>query len=206
MQAFTVGLTGGIASGKTLVADSFAALGVPVCDADQVARAVVTPGSEGLAAIIERFGDTVLLPDGSLDRRRMREVVFNDPKARRDLETITHPRIYVQMKTWRDAQGSSYCMLAIPLLLEKGGKHPLVDRVLVVDATEEAQLQRLIQRDRISERLAREIMGAQLSRRERLAMAQDVIDNTGNLDEVRSQVAALHQRYLQMAATAPGGR
>src|SRR5581483_1710612 len=170
-----------------------AALGVPVCDADQVARAVVAPATEGLAEIIKRFGHGVLLPDGSLDRRRMREIVFNDPQARRDLEAITHPRIHAQMRNWRDAQSAAYCMLVIPLLLEKGD-NPLVDRILVVDAAEEAQLQRLVQRDRISEQLAREIMAAQMSRSGRLARAQDVIDNTGDADGVRSQVADLHQR------------
>lgn len=206
MSAFTIGLTGGIASGKTLVADTFAALGVPVCDADQVARAVVAPSTDGLAEIVKRFGHAVLLPDGSLDRRRMREVVFNDPKARRDLEAITHPRIHAQMKEWREAQSTPYCMLVIPLLLEKAGRHPLVDRVLVVDATEEAQLQRLVQRDRINEQLAREIMAAQLSRAGRLTLAEDVIDNTGDADEVRVQVADLHRRYLDLAATAPRGR
>jgi dephospho-CoA kinase len=199
MSALTIGLTGGIASGKTLVADAFAALGTPVCDADQVARAVVAPATEGLAEIVKRFGTGVLLPDGSLDRRRMREVVFNDAQARRALESITHPRIQAQMKAWREAQSAPYCMLVIPLLLEKG-EHPLVDRVLVVDAAEETQLQRLVQRDHISETLAREIMAAQLSRRGRLVLAEDVIDNTGDPAGVRSQVAELHQRYLELAA------
>ncbi|HZP13165.1 MAG TPA: dephospho-CoA kinase [Nevskiaceae bacterium] len=205
MPALTIGLTGGIASGKTLVADAFAALGVPVCDADQVARAVVAPSTEGLAEIVKGFGPAVLLPDGSLDRRRMREIVFNDPEARRDLEAITHPRIHAQMRTWRDAQSTPYCMLVIPLLLEKG-ENPLVDRVLVVDAAEEAQLLRLVQRDRISIELAREIMAAQLSRHRRLALAQDVIDNTGAAADVRSQVADLHRRYLALAASEPRGR
>ena len=201
MPRLTVGLTGGIASGKSLVADAFARLGVPLLDADQVSRAVVAPPSPALAQIVEHFGAQALLPDGTLDRRWMRERVFEDPKARRELEKITHPLIFQRLRDWRDAQQAPYCMLVVPILLETG-QDTLVDRVLVVDAPESLQLQRLVQRDNIDERLAREIMAAQLSRGERLALADDVVDNGGDAATVTPQVAKLHQLYCELAPTA----
>ncbi len=198
---YTVGLTGGIASGKTLVADSFAALGVPVADADQISRTVVAPGSEPLREIVEHFGSGCLLPDGSLNRRWMRERVFENPSERQRLEAITHPHIQVRMQTWRDSQLGPYCILMVPLLLEKG-EDSLIDRVLVVDAAEHDQLRRLMQRDHLTETLARQIMAAQLTRRGRLALADDVLDNTGDLSTIAPQVEELHLRYLGLAAEA----
>jgi dephospho-CoA kinase len=199
---YTVGLTGGIASGKTLVGDAFTALGVPVADADQIARAVVAPGSEALTQIVDEFGAECLLPDGSLNRRWMRERVFENPEARKRLEALTHPRIQVRMQAWRDMQQAPYCILMVPLLLETGDDS-LIDRVLVVDAAEHDQMRRLVQRDRLTEKLARQIMAAQLSRRGRLALADDVIDNTGGLADLAPQVEQLHRRYLELAADAP---
>jgi len=205
MAPYTVGLTGGIASGKTLVGDAFAALGAPVADADQIARAVVAPGSEALTQIVDQFGAECLLPDGSLNRRWMREKVFDDAALRHKLEAITHPRIQVRMQTWRDTQRAPYCILMVPLLLETGDDS-LIDRVLVVDAAPEVQLRRLMQRDRLTETLARQIMAAQLSRRGRLALADDVIDNTGDLENLAPQVEELHQRYLELAEQARSER
>ena len=205
MPPYTVGLTGGIASGKTLVGDAFAALGVPVADADQIARAVVAPGSEALAQIVDQFGAACLLPDGSLNRRWMREKVFDDAALRVKLEQITHPQIQVRMQTWRDTQRAPYCILMVPLLLETGDDS-LIDRVLVVDSSPEDQLRRLMQRDRLTETLARQIMAAQLTRRGRLALADDVIDNTGDLQNLAPQVEELHRRYLELATQARSER
>jgi dephospho-CoA kinase len=198
-RPFTVGLTGGIASGKTLVADTFASLGVPVGDADLIARAVVAPGSEALTEIVDTFGAECLLPDGTMNRRWMREKVFEHPEARTRLEKITHPRIYVRMQAWRDMQTTPYCILVVPLLLETN-EDSLMDRILVVDADEHDQLRRLIQRDRMPETLARQMMGAQLTRKGRLELADDVLDNTGDLGRIAPQVEALHRRYLEMGA------
>src|SRR5262249_35316502 len=139
MRPLTIGLTGGIASGKTLVADVFAAHGVPVTDADQIARTVVAPGSEALSQIVDYFGNDALLPDGTLNRRWLRERVFERPPEREKLEKITHPHIYVRMQTWRDMQKTPYCIIAVPLLLETG-EDSLMDRILVVDAEENDQL------------------------------------------------------------------
>lgn len=198
MSALCVGLTGGVGSGKSYVTDAFARLGVPVLDADLVARDVVAPGSTALPEIAARFGAGSLLPDGTLDRRRLRELVFTDPVARRDLEAITHPHIGRRLREWRDAQTAPYCILAVPILIETSFRR-LVDRVLVVDATVEQQLERLVARDRIDEPLALRMIAAQASRDERLAAADDVLDNSGPLERVPEQVAALHARYTALA-------
>lgn len=200
MPRLTVGLTGGIASGKSLVADYFAALGVPVLDADQVARDVVAPGAPALLEIARTFGRQFLQPDGQLDRRKMRERVFTDPAARQQLEAITHPHIRKRMTQWRDAQASAYCMLSVAILVE-AGMRDLVDRVLVVDVSPEVQLERLQGRDQITEELAKRMMQAQASRRERLAAAHDVIANTGSMAAARAAVDELHAYYLAIART-----
>ena len=197
---FTVALTGGIASGKSAVEQRFRALGVHVYDADQASRFVVEPGSEGLAAIVEAFGREVLDAHGRLDRPRMRERVFSDPTARKTLEAIVHPRIRQWMLEQVQADKSPYVMLAIPLLTENIGHYRWVDRILVVDAPEPTQLQRLMRRDGMDEDLAMRILATQAPRTARLALADDVIDNSGAEAELEPQVAALHQRYLAMAA------
>lgn len=199
MPRLTVGLTGGIASGKSLVADAFAARGVPVLDADTVARDVVAPPSPALAEIAGEFGPQALLPDGTLDRRWMRQRVFGDAPALRRLEAITHPAIFARLRAWRDAQTAPYCMLMVPILLE-AGQGALVDRVLVVDAPESLQLQRLTGRDGIDAELARRMMAAQLPRGQRLALAHDVIDNGAAIAAVDAQVERLHRRYCALAA------
>lgn len=197
----TVGLTGGIASGKSLAADAFAALGTPVLNADAVAREVVAPGSTGLRQIRERFGPGFLTPAGELDRRKMREHVFADAGARRALEAITHPLIRARLLAWRDAQRAPYCVLDVPILVESG-LDALVDRILVVDAPTPLQVQRLMARDGIGEELARAMLGAQASRERRLEHADDVIRNDGQPQAVREAVAQLHAFYLDLASGA----
>jgi dephospho-CoA kinase len=197
---FTLALTGGIASGKSAVEQRFRALGVHVYDADQASRVVVELGSDGLAAIVEAFGDEVLDSHGRLDRPRMRERVFSDPTARKTLEAIVHPRIRQWMLEQVQADESPYVMLAIPLLAENIGHYRWVDRILVVDAPEAIQLHRLMLRDGMDEDLAMRILATQVSRTTRLALADDVIDNSGAESALEPQVGSLHQRYLAMAA------
>lgn len=196
---YRVGLTGGIASGKTTVSRLFAGLGVPIIDSDEIARDVVAPGTAGLAAIAARFGADVLQPDGSLDRRRLRELVFADPAARRDLEAITHPAIRAEMDRRSALAGGPYQMLAIPLLVEGGAARGRVDRVLVVDCPEDVQIRRVMARDHSTEAQARAVLAAQVSRATRLAAADDVIVNDGDLAGLRRQVETLHARYLNAA-------
>lgn len=200
MPRLTLGLTGGIASGKSLVAEYFTELGVPVLDADQVSRDIVAPGSPALLEIARSFGRQYLQPDGKLDRRKMRERVFTDPSARKTLEQITHPHIRQSMVRWRDAQASAYCILSVAILVE-AGMGDLVDRVLVVDVLPETQLARLVSRDGIGADLAQRMIGAQASRRERLAAAHDVIVNTGSMAATRDAVEQLHAFYLGIART-----
>lgn len=194
----TVGLTGGIASGKSLAAAAFAAFGAPVLNADQVAREVVAPGSPGLQQIQERFGPGFLTAAGELDRRRMREHVFGDSAARRVLEAITHPLIRARLLQWRDAQRAPYCVLDVPILVESG-LDALVDRILVVDAPVELQVERLVARDGIDQALAERMLAAQASREQRLARADDVILNAGMPDAVRAAVGRLNEFYLRLA-------
>lgn len=198
---FRIALTGGIASGKSAVATLFEARGVPVVDSDVIAREVVAPGTPALEAIRARFGDAVLLPDGSLDRRALREQVFADPAARRDLEAITHPAIRERMQAWSRTAAGPYQIHMIPLLAEGGGRRDF-NRVLVVDCPEELQIQRVMQRDGVDANSARNVLAAQASRAERLAIADDVIVNDGDRDKLSQDVDALHRRYLQLSVYA----
>ncbi len=203
-RVFRVGLTGGIASGKSTVAKFFAALGVPIIDTDQVAREVVEPGQPPLERLVERFGPAILTPDGHLDRPKLREIVFTDPKARADLEALTHPAIGSAVEAWSAAAGGPYQILMIPLLVEKNLGSQL-DRVLVVDCDEELQIRRLQARDGSTVEQARAILNAQTSRAARLKAAHDVIQNDGDLSAVRDQVSALHARYLELAGHSGAG-
>ena len=196
-----IGLTGGIASGKSTVARRFAELGVPVIDADEIARAVVDPGQPGLAEVLRRFGAGVLAPNGGLDRRALRELIFSDSSKRRDLERILHPLIRAEMERQAQAARGPYLVMAIPLLVESGLRDR-VDRVLVVDAGEAAQVARLMARDGGSEEQARSILAAQASRTARLQAADDVLDNRGSEADLRLAVDALHQRFLGLATVA----
>lgn len=193
-----IGLTGGIASGKSTVERLFAAHGVPIIDSDVIAREVVAPGTPGLAQVRARFGDEVLLPDGSLDRRALRRLVFADPAARRDLEAIVHPLIRSAMAERSAAAGGPYQINVIPLHVE-GGRRATLERVLVVDCPEALQIARVMQRDHITEAEARAILAAQVSRSERLAAADDVIVNDGDEAALQAQVDALHTKYLHLA-------
>jgi dephospho-CoA kinase len=207
--ALTVGLTGGVASGKSSVEALFRELGVAVLDADQLARDVVAPGSPALAQIAQDFGTQMLLPDGQLDRRRMRERVFGDAAERRRLEAITHPHIRAGMLAWKAAQTGAYCIISVAILVESG-MQALVDRTLVVDVAETSQLQRLCVRDGITPELAQNMLAAQTSRQRRLDAASDVLGNHGELDALRAGVAQLDAFYRELAAsgrlTAPGLR
>jgi len=200
MNSYVVALTGGIAAGKSAVTRRFAALGVPVHDADVAAREVVAPGSEGLATVVAAFGDEVLDAEGRLDRPAMRRRVFADPAARRTLEGIIHPRVRHWLHERALADTTPYCLLAIPLLAENIVHYRWVDRVLLVDAPVEQQLERLVARDGIDEALARRMLAQQARREERLTLAHDVIDNSGDEAALDTAVAKLHQRYLALAA------
>lgn len=198
-RAYVVALTGGIASGKSAVARRFEALGIAVHDADIAAREVVKPGSEGLAAIVQAFGPGVLDDQGALDRAAMRRRVFADDMARRQLEAITHPRVRAWLRERAAADLGPYCILAIPLLAENIAHYRWVDRILVVDAPESVQLERLVRRDGIDEALARRMIERQANREERIALADDLIENAGEEAALDAAVAALHQRYLALA-------
>lgn len=198
MSRLRVGLTGGIASGKSTVSRLFAELGVPIVDADEISRRVVEPGTPGLAAVVGRFGHEVLDSAGRLDRAALRARIFADASARRDLESILHPQIRETMDADVQAAVGPYVMLAIPLLVEGNGRNR-VDRVLVVDAEEDTQLGRVVARDGVPESQARAILAAQASRARRLAAADDVIRNEGSVADLRRAVESLHQRYLRLA-------
>lgn len=200
-----VGLTGGIASGKSTVARLFAARGVPVIDTDDLAREVVAQGSEGLAAVAARFGAEVIAADGSLDRRALRRIVFESgsEKARRDLEAITHPRIRALLEQRARDAGGAYQIWVIPLLVEGKGR-VRVDRVLLVDCPEALQIERVMQRDGSSREQAQAILAAQASRAERLSAADDVIVNDGDPARLEARVAELHQAYLEGLRTRSG--
>lgn len=199
-RPLVIGLTGGIGSGKSTVAELFAARAVPVIDADVVAREVVAPGEAGLEDVVRRFGADVLTPAGTLDRVRLRSIVFADTKARRDLEDLLHPRIVQRMQEALLRCGGRYCLAVIPLLIEKGLRH-LVDRVLVVDVPVDVQLGRVQQRDGTSEAEARAVLDTQSSRSQRLQAAHFVIRNDSDLPALERQVEQLHAIFLQMAQT-----
>jgi dephospho-CoA kinase len=196
-----VGLTGGIASGKTTVARLFAARGVTVIDTDEIARDVVAPGSAVLARVVEAFGPEVLNPEGTLERPRMRELVFADPERRAQLEAILHPAILEEMERRSASAPGPYHVLVVPLLIESD-LVLRVDRVLVVDVSEATQLKRLLARDAESPSQALAILAAQVTPAERLARAHDVISNEGSLESLAAQVDELHVRYLALAQQA----
>lgn len=195
MADFIVGLTGGIGSGKTAVSDRFAKLGIAVIDADIAARVVVAPGRPALVEIAARFGDKVLLQDGSLNRARLREIVFAEPSERLWLESVTHPRIRDEITDGLSRAESPYAILVSPLLMETD-QHQLCQRVLLVDVPENVQLERASARDGVSREQIEAIMAAQTSRDARRAKADDIIVNDRDLAWLDSEVARLHQLYL----------
>ena len=193
-----IALTGGVGSGKSMVARHLAELGMPVIDADQVAREIVQPGSECLQRIVELFGAGILMPSGELDRAALRRRVFPDPSARQRLEAILHPRIRQVMQQRLVGLQAPYALLVIPLLVETG-QTDVADRVLVVDVPESEQIRRVRERDGLDEEQVRQILAAQCDRATRLAAADDVIDNSGDLAGLIEQTERLHRRYLEMA-------
>ncbi|MEX2961318.1 dephospho-CoA kinase [Microbulbifer sp. TYP-18] len=197
---YTVGLTGGIGSGKSAAAACFRALGVHVVDADQAARLVVQPGRPALEKIAARFGTEVLLENGELDRACLRRLVFDDPDQRRWLEGLLHPLIRTEIIAALQVSKSPYAMLESPLLIESR-QDQLVRRICVVDLPEQLQLERACRRDGADPVQIRKIMAAQLSRAQRLARADDLLDNSGDSGDLERQVQPLHQRYLQLAAS-----
>ena len=197
-RPFVVGLTGGIASGKSAVSAAFARHGVPILDADLISRRVVEPGQPALSAVVSAFGPEVLGPDGHLDRAALRALVFARPEARRQLEAILHPAIRQAFATASATAGGPYQVHAIPLLAESG-RAKEYERVLVVDCPRETQLQRLLARDQETPERAEAILAAQATREQRLAIATEVIVNTGTLAELAATVAGLHARYLEAA-------
>jgi dephospho-CoA kinase len=197
-KGLRVGLTGGIASGKTVVAEYFAELGARVIDTDDIARETVAAGRPALAQIATEFGPGVLTPGGELDRQALRELIFDDPDQRRRLEAILHPLIRRETESRSASAEGPYQLIVVPLLIETDFSE-LVDRVLVVDCPEDVQRKRLLARDGESATRAERMIAAQITRSERLAAADDVIDNSGDLNATRIQVEALHRDYLKAA-------
>lgn len=196
---FILGLTGGIGSGKSAASQWFEAQGIVVVDADVVAREVVEIGQPALAQIQQAFGDWVLLEDGSLNRRALREYIFQSPEARKILENITHPAIRTSIIQQLDAAQSSYAILVSPLLFETN-QHELTQHHLLIDATIELQIERASQRDGQNIEQIRNIIAAQMSREQKQAMADDIVLNDGHLDHLYAHLRPLHEKYLNMAA------
>ncbi len=200
LQRFSVGLTGGIGSGKSAVADMLARRGAAIIDTDQIAHALTAPGGAAIPSIASAFGDNFLTSEGALNRSMMRERVFSDPAAKRQLEAILHPLIGQQTQREAERASGSYLVFVVPLLVESGRWKERVNRVLVVDCSEALQLERVMRRNQFSAEQVRAIMATQASREQRLALADDVIVNDQPLEVLEQAVAALHQRYLAMAA------
>lgn len=201
---FSVGLTGGIGSGKSLVADQFAKLGAAVIDTDLIAHQLTGAGGAAMPAIRETFGDSFLTSEGALDRAAMRAHVFSDPSARKQLESILHPMIAIQTRAQAASAAGDYLMFVVPLLTESGQWKNRVDRVLVVDCPESLQLSRVMQRNQLTADTVQAIMATQATRAARLAIADDVIVNDGALADVTDAVLRLHQHYQRLASKHAG--
>lgn len=199
-----VGITGGIGSGKSTVAALFATRGVPIIDADEIARRIVVPGESGYADIVRLFGDGILAADGTIDRVRLRDRVFRNEEERRELEAILHPKIRAEMLRAANNLSFPYCLFVIPLLIESQ-QQGLCDRILVVDTSQRQQMERVMARGLARDEVER-ILVAQTSREERLRYANDCIENSGDLQQLERQVQALHERYLALARDTPHGK
>ncbi len=199
MSKFVVGLTGGIGSGKTTVANLFGELGIDLVDADVVSREVVAKGAKGLTEIALHFGPGVLLEDGELNRAALREKIFNDPSAREWLNNLLHPLIRTEMLTQLQNATSAYAILVVPLLFENGLDR-LVNCTLVVDISPELQIKRTTERDAVDAQQVKNIIASQASRDEKLSKADDVIDNQGDISALKEKVTALHNKYIKLAA------
>lgn len=203
-STYVVGLTGGIGSGKTAVANAFAALGVEIIDTDALAHALSAVGQPGFAAIRDAFGEGILRPDGAIDRGALRRLVFADAAARSRLEDALHPLIGAEVAHRVEQWSGAYGVIVVPLLLERKGVRSLVDRVLVVDCPEEEQIRRVVARNALSPAEVRAIMATQLDRRQRLAAADDILDNAGTPDGIAPQVLVLDDRYRRLAVAGSG--
>jgi dephospho-CoA kinase len=197
-----VGLTGGIGSGKSAAARCFAALGVAVIDTDELSHALTAPGGRAMPQIVARFGPDFQRTDGALDRQRMRELVFQQPAARRELEAILHPMILEDSLAGLDRVPGAYALLVVPLLFESQAYRDVVDRTLLIDCDEQVQLARVMQRNGLSEAQVRAIMATQMPRADKRKLADDIIDNSGSLSELALQVEAKHRYYLSSLARA----
>lgn len=195
-----IGLTGGIGAGKSEAANLFSELGVPVIDADRIARELVEPGTEAYEEVVATFGKDIVSADGSLDRKQLGDLVFHDPKQRKRLEAILHPRVRDAIVREVQTLSAAYCVIVVPLLIESG-MQDLVHRILVVSAPRGTRARRVMNRDAIGADQAQSIMDAQADDALRLGEADDVLDNTGNLEELRQSILALHRRYEQLATT-----
>lgn len=198
-RPFVVGLTGGIGSGKSLAADEFGRLGATVVDTDGIAHELTQPGGAAIGHIKSLFGEAFVTPAGAMDRKAMRERVFSDPAAKQALEALLHPMIRDAAERRIGAARGGYVVYVVPLLVESGDYRRRVDRVVVVDCPEALQIERVRSRSGLGEAEVRAIMASQVSRHERLAAADDVIDNSGTPDDLRRQVAALHARYVGLS-------
>ena len=203
MRKFVVGLTGGIGSGKSAAADEFQRLGATVVDTDVIARELTEPGGAAMPHIKSLFGEAFVAASGAMDRKAMRDHVFGNPAAKRALEELLHPMIRAESERRIAHASGPYVVYVVPLLVESKEPRRRADRILVVDAPEEAQLARVRSRSGLSEAEVRAIMASQASRAERLAAADDVIENGGSLEALRAQVAVLHARYVKMSTPAP---
>ncbi len=200
-MSYLVGLTGGIGSGKSTVADMFAALGVHIVDTDLISHQLTQTGGAAIPAIRDTFGSHLITTQGALDRGRMRELVFNDPEAKKRLEAILHPLIHAQARQQAASPSDApYTIIVVPLLFESGRYTDWLQQVITVDCPEEAQISRTMQRSKLDERAVRSIMAQQLSRQSRLTLSDEVILNNGSLDNLKTQVVGIHRRLSALAA------
>lgn len=199
MGTFIIGVTGGIGSGKSAVCREFEKFGITIVDADIAAREVVVPGSDGLAEIVAHFGSKVLMEDGSLDRGKLRDIVFDNEAERTNLEAILHPKIRHRIEAQLHASNSPYTLLCVPLMIERGNSYD-IDRLLVIDCPEETQISRVMARDNLTKSQVLAIMATQATRQQRLDKADDVIMNDGPLEQLGDQVRALHEQYMALCA------
>ena len=191
-------MTGGIGSGKSTVARLFSSIGVPIIDTDVIARDIVEPGKSAWHRIVTEFGEDYLNPDQTINRKKLAKLVFNDKEKKIRLESILHPEIYQEVLLRTDREDFPYCVIVIPLLLETGAENRF-DRILVIDVPENLQLQRTMARENISEEMVKQIMESQVSRAQRIAVADDVINNSLPMEQLHNQVEDLHQKYLSLA-------
>lgn len=195
---FRVGLTGGVASGKTTVSQLFSELGATIIDADVIARRLLEKDTVCYKQVIQLFGDTIIFADGEIDRAMLRDRVFNDATAKHQLEKVLHPEVRKQMLVAAEKCETAYCIFVVPLLVE-ADMLDLVDRVLVIDTAEKTQLQRLIQRDKLTESQAQNMLNNQATRQQRIQVANDLIDNQNDINSLRQKVEQLHSFYLELA-------